>query len=142
MEKEQIMRKIFVIATLLIFFGPLSDISAQMRSGQLTIPFGKQRIQRRANLRVKFLAVVEDSRCPKGVNCIWAGSVTVRLRVMLPGKPPKIIELSTLDGRETFEYEGFLLKLLRVSPYPEANETIRESSYRVELEISKPTNRS
>lgn len=140
--KERIMRKILTLATLLILFGPLSGISAQMRSCKLTIPFGKQRILRKDNLRVKFLDVVEDSRCPKGANCIWAGSVTVKLQVMLSGKPPKIIELSTLDGRETVEYEGFSVTLIRVLPYPQANEAFHESLYRVELEISKPANRS
>ena len=36
-----------------------------------------------------FQEVEEDSRCPKGTNCIWAGRAIVKLSVVTPGKQPK-----------------------------------------------------
>ena len=32
------------------------------------------------------LAVVEDSRCPKDVTCIWAGRVLIRARIQAEGR--------------------------------------------------------
>ncbi|MER3632590.1 MAG: hypothetical protein C4325_10860 [Blastocatellia bacterium] len=134
------MRKIIAsAAAILVFFGVLFDVSAQMQNRQLSVPLGKQRVESTSKLKVKFLAVVEDSRCPEGANCIWAGAVTVKLQVMLPGKEPKTVELSTLQGREMFEYEGVSIKLVSVSPYPKLNVKIRKCEYRVLLEISRST---
>lgn len=134
------MRKIIAsAAAILVFSGVLFDVSAQMQNRQLSVPLGKQRVESTRKLKVKFLAVVEDSRCPEGANCIWAGAVTVKLQVMLPGKEPKTVELSTLQGREMFEYEGVSIKLVRVSPYPKLNVKIRKCEYRALLEISRST---
>jgi hypothetical protein len=36
-------------------------------------------------LRVRPIKVIEDSRCPAAVNCVWAGRLTVRARMNGPG---------------------------------------------------------
>ena len=36
-------------------------------------------------LMVRPIKVVEDSRCPAAVNCVWAGRLTVRARMNGPG---------------------------------------------------------
>jgi len=36
-------------------------------------------------LRIRPIEVVEDSRCPTAVNCVWAGRLTVRARMYGPG---------------------------------------------------------
>lgn len=38
------------------------------------------------NLTVRPLAVVEDSRCPSNVTCVWAGRVVVRVRISSLGE--------------------------------------------------------
>jgi hypothetical protein len=37
------------------------------------------------NLRIRPIQVVEDSRCPASVRCVWAGRLTVRARMSGPG---------------------------------------------------------
>lgn len=34
--------------------------------------------------QLRFLRVVNDSRCPKGVQCVWAGEVTVEFELKSP----------------------------------------------------------
>ena len=29
------------------------------------------------NFKIEFIEVIQDSRCPKGVNCVWAGEVLI-----------------------------------------------------------------
>ena len=36
-------------------------------------------------LQIRPIEVVEDSRCPATVNCVWAGRLTVRARMNGPG---------------------------------------------------------
>jgi len=44
--------------------------------------------------RLRLLRVVADSRCPKGVQCVWAGEVTLEF------------ELGARDGKKRFELSG------------------------------------
>jgi hypothetical protein len=69
---------------------------------------------------VKFLKVVEDSRCPTDVNCIWEGQATVLVAVTETGKETQQVEL--LYGKRKnislFSSEGYSLKGMSLNPYP------------------------
>ncbi len=39
-------------------------------------------------LRLRPLAVVEDSRCPINARCVWAGRLILQVEVDQPGSPP------------------------------------------------------
>ena len=92
-------------------------------------------------LKIKFVSVAEDSRCPKGVNCIWAGNARVMLQVGKANGAPVKLELNT-NPREATDgagngYGQYLIKLVEVAPYPVAEQTIRPGSYVVTLIVSK-----
>jgi len=92
-------------------------------------------------LKIKFVSVPEDSRCPTGVNCIWAGNARVVLQVSrTTGKPVKL-ELNTNSREATDGAEGgcglYRIKLVEVAPYPVEGQTIAPPSYAVTLVVSK-----
>jgi hypothetical protein len=68
---------------------------------------------------VRFVAVAEDSRCPEGVQCVWAGVATVRVEVdgeavdlTVPPAPMRDGETATVRvGDHTLEVTG-------LTPYP------------------------
>jgi hypothetical protein len=72
------------------------------------------------------LEVLEDSRCPKGVNCVWAGQLRLKVRVHL-GSREEMHDLTlglpvhVADGR---------LELVEATPDRVANEAIKPGSYR------------
>lgn len=78
-------------------------------------------------------AVVSDSRCAEGVECIWAGTVEVRT----------VISSAVAHGEHTMtpgtpqRFGDFTVTLKDVMPYPQAGETIPESSYRFTYEITR-----
>ena len=49
-------------------------------------------------LKIQFLSLLEDSRCPSDVLCAWAGNVTVVIRVWAPGSRSKDFLLSSNSG--------------------------------------------
>ena len=53
--------------------------------GTVTARLGQE--VRLGNLRIRPLAVIEDSRCPLDVTCVWAGRVRVRVAVSGVGDP-------------------------------------------------------
>ena len=69
---------------------------------------------------VKFLKVIEDSRCPADVNCIWEGQATVLVAVTEPGKETQQVELlyGKIKNKSLFSSEGYSLKGMSLNPYP------------------------
>ncbi len=78
-----------------------------------------------------FLEVVEDSRCPRDVQCIQAGRAVVRVRVLRDGIPTE--EEWTVDGSAIVTDRG-PLRLLGLEPYPVASVTPAEP-YRLTLRL-------
>lgn len=75
---------------------------------------------------VKFMEVVEDSRCPEGVNCIWAGRAIVKAKVTANGKSEEKLltfgEVRPGEEKNTNLYSSasFAINGLSLKPYPTA----------------------
>lgn len=83
------------------------------------------------------IAVINDSRCPSDVVCIWQGEAVVKIEVKSPQSG--IIELSTYDNlKDTVGLYSF--ELIDVSPYPVSTRVIKPKDYKVTLEINKLEN--
>lgn len=79
------------------------------------------------------LAVLEDSRCPIGVQCIQAG--TVRMRARLSSGLGVALQEFSIDRPVTTEVEE--ITLISVNPLPAAGVKIKESDYLFEFKITK-----
>lgn len=80
---------------------------------------------------VTFADVTEDSRCPEGVTCVWAGRAVVQVEVG-DGEAPTIpLEV----GGEPRVVRGLTLFAEALDPYPRADSAIRPEDYRLRLRI-------
>jgi hypothetical protein len=89
------------------------------------------------NLILSLEKVLDDSRCPEGVNCIWAGHVKVAVQV-LQNKEMKKIELGLEEGKKGLaeaKIGGYTLKLEKVSPYPKDGQKIKPEEYVVDFRL-------
>ena len=84
------------------------------------------------DLRVTFLRVVNDSRCPADAVCIQAGDAVVALRV---GKAD--VELRSNSAPES-AVGAYRLRLERVEPYVYSGKTIEPADYRAVLKVTLP----
>jgi hypothetical protein len=87
--------------------------------------------------KVKFLNVMEDSRCPEGTKCIWAGNAKVKLRVTNK-RGAKVFDLNTAKGATDYSFEGYNIRLVKVEPKVKVNEHIRQREYVVTLTAISP----
>ena len=94
-----------------------------------SLAFGKRVRLAGGNTRARFAAVIEDSRCPTGVQCIQAGRARVRLEVTRGSRAPVSIELGTDPEASTASAGGVTWELQAVAPYPEAGHERRNASY-------------
>lgn len=89
-------------------------------------------------LRILFDGVEADSRCPRGVDCVWSGDAAARLRLTLPGAPAAEATLHTHDGPAELVHGGYVVRLLDVEPYPVYQEPIAPGDYAVLLRVTRP----
>lgn len=84
---------------------------------------------------IKFMEVLEDSRCPKGVNCIWAGRAIVKVQVTNNGQTTekKLIfgEIRPNEEKNKNLYSSmeFAINGLGLNPYPDVNESNKNKEY-------------
>lgn len=68
-------------------------------------------------LTITFKAVIGDSRCPEGVECIWAGEAHVRL--VVDGTAEEILASDPVLAPEAVIRRGNVtLRAINLTPYP------------------------
>jgi hypothetical protein len=88
-------------------------------------------------LRLSFGRVLEDSRCPRKVTCVWAGNALVEVGIAAGMGPTQPLYLnSSLEPREE-NWNGVRVRLVKVEPQPTAGEPISFESYRITLRPSE-----
>ena len=94
------------------------------------------------NIEFKFVAVESDSRCPKGVQCVWAGEAIVLVDVFENGKKieQKRLVFSPTSQLQNalgnlFSSESLKVSGLNIAPYPEHGTKIKAEDYYVQLSV-------
>ena len=93
----------FVIAgfLILITITGCDDIISSDVNEEFFIEPGHRAEIRESGLAITFNKVVEDSRCPIGVECVWAGNGKVEVTIHFPGSEDMVQVLNTnLDPKE------------------------------------------
>jgi len=115
------------------------DNSTQaMLEEQFSLNFEKTAIVSPVDIKVKFVKVTEDSRCPSDVVCIWAGQVSVLINVNDNGKDLGDIKLTLGANKDdaVIDIGEYYLKLIEVKPYPISTKRIEPSEYIATLVVS------
>lgn len=116
-------------------FGGVITANAQTTQ-QVSLRLNKQAKASRSKLTIKFVAV-EDSRCPQGVDCIWAGNAKVTVKITSRRGESKIFDLNTNLDTKSVKFDGYEIKLGNVTPYPRSNVRINPSGYTASFTITK-----
>jgi hypothetical protein len=98
-----------------------------------TLAFGERARIGGGSVRVRFVKLIEDSRCPNGVQCIQAGRARVRLEVVRGSRAPMSVELGTDPEASVASGGGVTWELQAVAPYPEAGRERRTGDYVITL---------
>jgi hypothetical protein len=90
---------------------------------------------RAQDLRVEFLEVLSDNRCPANVTCVTAGDAVVLFELRTSTANAEV-ELHVVDpGKRSVVFEGYVVTLTALGPHPIADESIRHSDYRAAIDI-------
>jgi hypothetical protein len=92
---------------------------------------------RGTSLRLRFVNVSGDSRCPADAICIQGGDAIVHIRV-LRGPGDAEYRLHTGDAsRGRVEHGDLKIELVELQPYPFSSRTIQPDEYRATLKVSR-----
>jgi hypothetical protein len=95
-------------------------------------------VVRDVDLRVQFVEVTGDSRCPADAVCITGGDALVHIRVS-DGSSASMYELHTGDlSRASIVHGSVKIALVELQPYPFSSRTIAPGDYRATLKTSRP----
>lgn len=90
----------------------------------------------KGGIKLKFIELVDDSRCPTDTNCIWAGNAKIKVRVTRNGRT-KVLELnSNLEPRAS-TFAGYRFRLVGLTPEPRSNIRIDRNGYVAVIEVKK-----
>jgi hypothetical protein len=86
------------------------------------------------------VSVLNDSRCPLGVECFWQGNAQTRFKFVKSGEEPFFFNLNTYLGftNDTI-IGGYKFTLKSLNPYPDIKKPIFQRDYKAEIEIEKET---
>lgn len=109
---------------------------------ELEIGFGQQVCATQdKNICVRLDSVIDDSRCPRGLNCIWEGNAKMRFT------------LTTMDSLFSFDLDshpedhihrndtligGYRIAFKKLTPYPTTEYQFKDSAYVAFIGLSKP----
>jgi hypothetical protein len=96
------------------------------------------------SMKIKFEKVLEDSRCPEGMECIVAGEVVIEIKV--DGNTFRLSPMGIINVQDSLgaivqdttgwvEYGNHKIMLVNVDPAPKMNKKICKSSYRATLKV-------
>lgn len=101
----------------------------------VTLGFGEDRVIEGTVLRMTFAAVLEDSRCPTDVACVWEGNATVEVGIGAGMGPTFPLQLNTSLEPRSVEWNELLVTLLELSPSPVSDSAIPTADYSVKLRL-------
>jgi hypothetical protein len=148
------MKKIQCLAFGLMFFSILGcitpdakakyDFEASLNSS-FNLKINQSAFIRTENIMIKLMDVHGDSRCPSGVECIWAGSVTADFEVNkefgsqmdLPNKFNLTKEPTEEAHSFSYDTQNYEIRIISVEPYPKSGSNIQKSDYSVTIIVSK-----
>jgi hypothetical protein len=107
-----------------------------MSLGQdFSLRVGQSAIVAVAEFTVRFQAVLEDSRCPVNVDCVWAGNAKVALDVVDAQGRSMAITLNTELEPRAARVGAFELRLISLAPRPELDVPIPRGEYTMTLRV-------
>lgn len=99
-----------------------------------------QKLNKKKGIQLVLKSVVNDSRCPEGVSCIWVGECEIEVEIYKNRKliSTENIVLSPKSTKENLEwfnqyYPNKKIKEINVFPYPKSEVFVDPKSYFVKI---------
>ncbi len=132
------MRTLFLSLILTLIFGIGMQIQAQT-TYTATLRVGRQKTVTPNKIKIQFVSLVEDSRCPTDAQCVWAGNAKIKVKIS-NRRDSQIVEMNTTTGGPLgASFDGYAINLTSLTPKPKSNIRISKNGYTATFEIRRLT---
>jgi hypothetical protein len=109
---------ILSVITTIVSCQSLTQKEEKVPNGVFKIPLGETII--RGGVSITFSEILEDSRCPSEVTCVWAGKAKVRVLLSMPGDETKEVVVVFEKGKQTniASKKDCVFTAMELVPYP------------------------
>lgn len=122
-----------MIITAMLIFGLAAIVPAQ-KGESVTVRYGQRKSAAHGNIKIKFVSVVEDSRCPEKSMCIRAGNAKIEV-IISDRRGSKTVTMNTNEGNHGDQYGGWAVNLVSVSQKDAG--VMKPSKYRAVFSVEK-----
>ncbi len=119
------MRKLYTYSGLVVI---LLFVYSCLPTGNNINPIGD-------DVRVTLDSVIDDSRCPIGLMCVWSGEATVKLKYT-DSTSTHYIYATLFDKADTL-FNGYRIHVENLQPYPQAGIEINQDDYTLDITVSR-----
>ena len=127
-----------LILTAIYFAGCNSLNTPNQDVGTIEIGLNELYHSKTYDFSIDLDSVLQDSRCPEDVICIWAGNAQGRFNIIAEGRfHHQIILNTTLPMQQDTTLHGINYKLMSLSPAPNSKAPIDYTQYKAKLLITK-----
>lgn len=131
--------KMLILTLLMTFaFGALMTVQGQDKTEEVKIQVGEQKAVTEDKIKIKFVSLVEDSRCPEGANCVWAGNARIKVEISCNNRTEEF-EINTNLGPKGAAFDGYAINLVSLTPEPKVDVEVAATDYFATFEIRRLT---
>lgn len=125
---------IFSVASLIISCQVLAQ-NQDLADSTFLVPLEKSITK--ARVTITLAAVLEDSRCPRNITCMWEGKAVVELNVREPGQESQKMTVVFQNQSQSIiaRTKHTVFTALRLLPYPSDSGT--NTAYQLEVATTK-----
>lgn len=102
---------------------------------------GTSHLENNPGIKIQFSELLEDSRCPTDVQCVWAGRVALKVIFSQNGNQQTgtlaLGEIAGTSYSNETTFGDYTVKLLTVKPAPKSDQSISLDDYQIEILVKK-----
>lgn len=125
-----------IFLTLMAILG-IGSVAMAQKTESLVIKRGHQKSAANGEVILKFLSVIEDSRCPTDVNCVWAGNAKVEVLITDKRGGSKKVVMNTTTGPAGDQHNGYAVYLSGLTPSPKGRKAINQRNYIATFNVTR-----
>ncbi|HMS42577.1 MAG TPA: hypothetical protein PKE69_20275 [Pyrinomonadaceae bacterium] len=135
--------KNFITSAFLIMFGLIFVVSAQSvrqnvnLNKEFTLSANEKGFLKTGKITLEFVSVLEDSRCPIDVDCVWAGSAKIQIKLSKGKATPQTFELNTGIAPQFIIFKGYRIEILELSPSLKSDDDRTKVKYEAKFIFKK-----
>jgi hypothetical protein len=115
-----------------------ADAAVKVGLGQqFSLGIGQAAAVTGEDFAIKFVALTADSRCPRGVTCIWAGEVSCQVAVTANASSYQVVLTQGGGADQAIQTVVGHDISFHVEPYPAAGQPITQDQYRLVMTVTK-----